>query len=155
MPREARLNPLVRSGPDIDGWREAQDRLITSMGVSVEFRTPSPKVYAPNVAVDPETGVPYDPTIVPVSGGEMATDLVVVSPVFRSVRPANPTDPIFQNAAGVMRDENAALIIREMDYPIVQFATEFTLFEIDYKLTEIIADGLVGRDRYVAFGEAL
>lgn len=153
MPRQARLNPLVRSGPDVDGWRDAHERLIQALGVSVEFRTPTPSVYASNVAVDPETGVPYDPTVVPVSGGAMTTALVMVGPVFRPLKPT-PQDMIFQTTGGIRRNEDVALLVREVDYVTIQDATEFTLFNIDYKLTDIIEDGLVGRDRYIAYGEA-
>lgn len=152
MPRTARLNPLVRSGPDIDGWRDAHERLIDALGVSIEFRVPTPRVWASNVPVDPETGEPYDPTAVPVSGGEMTPVLITSGPVFRAIK---PEDPIFQTVAGVRRGEDVAVIVKEVDEPRIRDATEFTLFNIDYRVTEIIEDGLVSRDRFIAYGEAL
>lgn len=151
----ARVNPL-RSGPviDLDGWRDAHARLNTALGVQVEFRVPTPKVYAANVAVDPETGEPYDPTAVPIPGGPPTAVIITVGPVFRPIRAVHPTDASVTSEAGLRREEDVALLIEEKDYPSVKDATEFTLFDIDYKLTEIIEDGLVARDRYIAYGEA-
>lgn len=137
--------------PDIAGWKESQDRLIDALGVVVEFRVPLPSQWGPTVAINEETGEPYDPTVVPVSGGNFTTLTLKVGPVFQAVL---AQDPLFQTKAGVRRSEDVALILALADGPLVAGATEFTLFDIDYRLTEMIADGLVNMDRYVVYGEA-
>jgi hypothetical protein len=144
----------IPNGPDLDGWREAQARLRTALGQNVTFKIPLPKVWDPDVQLDPETGEPYDPTVVPTSGGGFAEIEKRVSVVFRPIHP-NVEDPVLDEPAGVMHRESVALMADPADYPDIEDAARFTLQGNEYRVTSIDADGLVETDRYVIFGEAM
>lgn len=54
--------------PDIEGFREAQARLVNLLGTDVTFFfAASAYVYASGTAIDPQTGMALDPSIGPVS----------------------------------------------------------------------------------------
>lgn len=144
----------MNDSPDITGFREAQDLLRRELGTDVTFKLPVAPVYAAGVKIDPQTGRPYDPLIQPESGGGHTTVVVRASPVFRPIR-VNVEDPIGGDThGGLHRQESVALDIDDGDFPKVQDAVEFSLYGIDYKITDAIGQGLTDVDRNIIFGEA-
>lgn len=141
----------LQNAPSIAGWRDAMERLNQALGQLVTFKIPEARVWPAGTVVDPETGEPYDPTVVPESGGGVTAVTITATPVFKAIQ---PEDPIFQGVGGVRRGSDAAVIVMDYDYVSIVGATEFTLFDVDYRLTELVADGLVDIDRYIAYGEA-
>jgi hypothetical protein len=74
--------------PDIAGWADAQDRLRQKLGTVVVFLIPptlTPEDYPADTSFDPETGLPFDPTIEHTSGEEPERVEVVASVVHRPI----------------------------------------------------------------------
>lgn len=140
--------------PDIAGFVDAQERLRESLGNDVTFKIPQEKVWPDGVQLDPETGEPYDPTVVPVSGADFDEVERKVTVVFRPIHP-NVEDPVDDQPAGVMHRESAALIASPAVYADIEDAAFFVLNGMEYRVTSIDPDGIVGIDRYIVFGEAV
>jgi hypothetical protein len=140
----------MRPVPDIAGFREAQDELIQRLGQDVTFHIPGAVTYPPGTPLDRETGRPHDPTIKPVS--EPVVDEVVRCSVV--YRPIAGEDDVEANIGGVRRTTSMALAMRVPDFARVEDATEATVNGRDYKVTEIVPDGLTEVQRYIAFLEA-
>lgn len=139
------------AAPDIAGFKAAQDRLREVLGRAVLFHLPVPPQYAPDVQLDPETGEPYDPTVVPISGGG-TTDVAITAGVVTTVIEASDEADIKLGPAGVRSGESVALIIAPADKASVEDATAFSLDGIRYAITDLRFDG--SSDRWVCFGEA-
>jgi hypothetical protein len=105
------------------------------------------------VQLDPESGEPYDPTVVPTSGGGDTEIEKICVVVFRPIH-VNVEDPIFTGPSGLRRGESVALILDPGDFPDVEHATVAEFNSVEYRVTEIIPDGLVDTDRYIVFLEA-
>lgn len=143
----------VSGGPDLDGWKDAQNRLIDALGNDVEFHVPNAPTYAAGVQLDPESGEPYDPLVVPTSGGDYEVVLVHCIVVFKTIR-FNFKDPIFDTPSGLRRGEDVAFLVKPQDMPDIENANEIVLNDLTYKITEVLPDGLVDTDRFIIFGEA-
>lgn len=145
----------ITDGPDIAGFQDAQERIRLALGQNVDFQIPIAPVYPDGTQLDPETGEPYDPTVDPTSGGgnTIVTKKVVVcyAPIQGSKVPNEKGREGWQ---GVARGESCALLASVDDFPDIEPATGFVLNEVEYQITEIIEDGLVGMERAVVFGEA-
>lgn len=145
----------MAGGPDIAGFKEAQDRLRTELGTDVMFDIPVPPVWPPGTQLDRETGEPYDPTVVPESGGGTTQVTVRALPVFRPIRTAGE-DFVEAGPGGITRDRAAALDLADEDYAQVENATHFTLSGMRFRVTEAIPDGIeAAPDRHIIYGEAL
>ena len=146
---------LLKNGPDMDGWRDAQNRLRVALGQDITFKVPIPAVYAAGVQLDPENGRPYDPTIKPESGGGTTDVIVRVSVVSRPIRAARPEDDVDSgSAAGPMLTPPILLLVGVTDSPTIQDAVSFVYDGRNFAITDIIADGLTRVDRYIVYGEA-
>lgn len=142
------------STPDITGFFAAQDRLRELTGVDATFRVPTPKVWPAGTQLDRETGEPYDPTVVPVSGGE-PTEVVVRCSILTQLVSSNLTNATEATQAGVFRGESVALGLAEERHAEVKDATEVVVAGVEYRVTEIVPDPAFNNvQRYVAFGEA-
>lgn len=137
--------------PDIAGFRVAQDRLRQVLGRAVTFHVPEAPVYDPDVQLDPETGRPYDPTVVPTSGGGEADVTITVGIVTTVIESSDEAD-IEAGPSGVRSSESAALIIAPADKPDIAGAGAFTLDGMRYAVIDLRFDG--SSDRWVCFGEA-
>lgn len=98
---------------DIAGFKDAQVRLREQFGHDVPFYFASASTWPPGTPMDPETGLPYDPTILPVASGRASAVVSDVSVVHRplglSRRGVAGEDQ--QTAVGVFEDTESALII--------------------------------------------
>lgn len=147
------LDPTQEELPNLDGFREAQDRLRRVMGTDVIFRVPVDPVWPAGTRLDPQTQRPYDPTVQPQSGGGYTTVTKRVMVVFRPIR-TNVEDPLGDDERGGLRHgESIALGIGEDDHPDVQGATRATVRGVEYKITSMIPDTSPD-PRYIAFLEA-
>lgn len=140
--------------PDIAGWLDAQDRMRVSTGQDVTFKLRNPPVYAAGVQLDPESGQPFDPTIDPISGGDLTDVVKRVGVIFRPVR-GNVKDDESDEAGGAFLSSNVALDVAVADHAAIQDAVQFVLNGRDYRITDILPDGLTQVDRYLAFGQVL
>jgi hypothetical protein len=143
---------MTDTTPDIAGFLDAQRRLISATGSDVAFIMVAPKTYAADVALDPETGEPYDPTVVPTSGGDETRLTITAGVVLNAVQ---PNDPVLATPSGERRTEDCALLVPSDLHLLVDDAVAFELNGIRYKLTEWLPDSLASQqDRWIAYGEA-
>lgn len=143
------------NGPDIAGFRDAQDRLIDMLGQDVTFRLRRTPQYPPGTRLNDETGRPYDPTVKPVAGTDGFDEEVVrCSVVYRPIV-RTPEAPHETTWAGVRGTERMAVTFKAVDYVRVREADVAVVNGIDYRVTEMVPDGLTEVQRYVAFLEAL
>jgi hypothetical protein len=142
--------PPPPNAPDLVQFKDAQMRLNQALGQLVTFLVPNEPVWPPGTVLDPETNLPYDPTVVPTSDGEQEPIEIRVVIVYR---PIQTGDDVTETASGVRMDETIALIIQEADYADVSAATQFILDDVTYRISEFAADNHFN-GRYIAFGEA-
>lgn len=138
--------------PDIAGFMAAQDRMRQVFGRDIAFDVPIAATYPPDTQLD-ENGEPYDPTVVPDSGGGTAPSVIHVG-VVRQALPSDEEDEVSRGASGVRGNDRAVLIVAPPDYPTIQSAIGFTLDGIAYTITDTTQDGIIGGERYLVFGEA-
>lgn len=84
-----------------------QDKLIEEMGEPVAFMLPQTPVYAAGVPIDPETNTPFDPTILPESGG--GYDSVLLQAI--KTHSALTADQTEESEAGLRRDESPIFVV--------------------------------------------
>jgi hypothetical protein len=156
MPQAIIPDPTsIPNGPDIDGWREAQNRLRIALGKDVTFEVPETPVWPDGTQLDRETGLPFDPTIEPVSGGGYTEVTIKVMPVTHPIRPREADNVSPNEAAGLLYEGNMILLTAEADFPLIEGATRFVLDGRRFGITDIMPDGLTRVDRYLVYGEAL
>lgn len=144
-------DPLV---PDIAGFRDAQERLIDKLGQNVDFKLRRAPQYPPGTPLDRETGRPHDPTIKPLAGTD-GFDIVTVrcAIVYKPIH-VNVEDPTQTGWGGIRRGESMAVTMKVADYPAVEEADEAQVYGLNFRVTEIVPDGLTEVQRYIAFLEA-
>lgn len=125
--------------PDVAGFIAAQERLIDQLGTDVTFHVKAPNVYDVAVQLDPQTQEPYDPTTVPISGGEEADTQLRVGLV-RRLLDSGADDDVEDRAGGVMRSGRAALAVKVGDFPTIEAASEVTVAGERYRVTDQAAE---------------
>lgn len=128
--------------PNISGFIEAQDSLIDQLGDDVIITKYDPKVYDPSVSLN-EDGSPFDPTAVPISGGDPHTSVVRVATLKRLLA-RGAADSVEDNPGGVMRDGHAAIALKIVDAAELDGAELVTMSGLDYRVTDVIPDSIVG-----------
>lgn len=154
MPRGVIPNLGTRPGfaPDIQGFKDAQERLTSAVGEKVRFLVPVARVYAPGVQLDPETGEPYDPLIQPVQGG--GYDEVEVTVTIARQMPVGTDDNVTEGPGGVRDDDSPAFLVMERDYPAIQNASRVRWQGAEYTITKMQPSGLTQTMRYIVYTEA-
>lgn len=135
--------------PDLAGFREAQDRLIDLAGTPCDFHTPGVLTWPADVAIDPETGDPYDPTAVP-DAPEAPTVVTKKCSVISGVPRVTTDRSDTFNPFGWVNDTRIALKLPAADYPDVKDATTVTVYGVDYAIHEWREVGLDIIDSYYA-----
>jgi hypothetical protein len=139
--------------PDIAGFRAAMDDARAAFGEPVDFHLPTPPVWPAGTPMDEDTGMPFDPTIEPESGGGFTTTTKNVLVIYHAIGPGLSA-PQASEPAGVMKGESVVLDVSVPDYPDVENATEATVSGTRYAITDRQDDGILGRDRVLIFCEA-
>lgn len=136
--------------PDLDGFRDAQVRLIEATAESVTFFTPEPTIYPEDTELDPQSGEPFDPTIEPLSSGwaSAAVPCNVVTKPIEGLE-GERTETQFGN----LRENEIAAFFRLMYLPMASGATEAEHLGVRYTINDLKPDGLQQRERYIAFME--
>lgn len=126
---------------DLAGFRDAQVLLRAKLGRDVPFFTPSATTYPPGTALDPESGQPYDPTILPTASGfaSAAVRATVVMPGATPIR-----DDVVMNALGEIEVGEAALVVgaEEYDTNNLEAATKVELYGEEYEITQQNLDSI-------------
>lgn len=133
--------------PDVDGFRDAQNKLVEALGEDVSFIILEDKVYAPGVPLDPETGEPFDPIIEPISGGGETAIVLRVVPVEGGLRPNDETQV---QPLGLVDTTEPSFIVLSGDYPLIEDAVYVDHDGERYHITDIKNDD----DRYIVYTEA-
>lgn len=143
--------------PDIAGFEAAQVRLREQFGQDVPFYFASAAVWPPGTQLDPETGNPYDPTVLPVASGMGSALVPNVSVVHRPLglsRRGIAGEEV-TTAVGRFQEGEAALIIGVDDFLDNNLAeADFChVHEDEWEITSFTADSLGTNDpqRYVLY----
>jgi hypothetical protein len=135
---------------DTAGFREAQGRLRTMLGVDAVFTVPPGEpVWPAGTELDPETGRPYDPFLEPESVEEAVE--VTVRATFAS-RPLADADPA-ATPIGSIDTGSAALILAASDYPPVVNARRVMVGPETYSIQLARHDQIAGYDRMILYIE--
>lgn len=130
---------------DLAGFRDAQVRLRQQFGEPVPFFTPQPATYASGVVMDPESGVPMDPTIPALSSGfasAVVTASVVARPLGLSRRGVEYD--VAQTAFGNLEEGTIVLIVGydEWEAANLDAATEVEVHDERYEIEQTEQDQL-------------
>lgn len=143
--------------PDIEGFVNAQVRLREQFGQDVPFYFGSASVWPPGTPLDPETGNPYDPTILPVSSGAPSAMVPNVSVVHRPMglsRRGIAGEEV-TTAVGRFEEGEAALIVGPADFDTYSLdeAKWVEVHEEEWEITSFDADALGSNDtqRYILY----
>lgn len=148
------MSPTSSGDPDLGGLVAAQRRLRNKLGRVVKFYTPTDAVYDPSLdpgVFDPDTGVPYDPTIQPISSGFVVASTrasVAFAPLATLRR-----DELQEQPEGIRSRLNKDLILDVNDSWVASAAT---MFELDGDFWAIVNrqfDGIGGKQRYIVYGQ--
>jgi hypothetical protein len=136
---------MERPTPDLTGYREAQVALVAQLGSDVPFFTPSAVTWPAEAILDPETGEPYDPTVVPTSSGFTSASVrcgIAVRPIGLSRR--GVADDEGWTALGKFEDGEGVLLVPIADFEDndLDEATEAEIYNERYEVTQTDEDGL-------------
>lgn len=129
--------------PDLDGFRDASVRLRAAMGRPLWYLTPTPTTWPEGTALDPESGQPYDPTIVPLASGfsSASAQTLVVLP--------GATDRVAKEveaAIGRIEVGDAALVLAAKDWDALDLedATGVVIYDDTWELADARFDSVGG-----------
>lgn len=131
-----------------DGFQDAQRRLRAETGIDATFHTPQVTIWPTGTKIDPETQAPYDPVIQPASGSGTIDVTVKVGKAVGSLND-DEDSPI-----GIMSDAEGVLMVDIDDVPEVGSATEVTISNVRYKITQKRPRGLTRAMEWLFFVEA-
>jgi hypothetical protein len=143
----------VSPSPSIERFAERQGFLVENLGTVVTFFTPADPedvAWPSGTALDPNTNLPYDPTVEPASGGSGATSAAIT--VGRAV--GGEADEGEGQAVGIMPDTRGLLVVEPDDYPQVASATTCEIHGEMYKVTRRRRRGLPGAEQHLLYVEA-
>lgn len=145
--------PTLAGDPDLTGFQEAQRRLREKLGRVVMFYTPTPTVWPalPTASFDPETGVPYDPTIKPLASGYVVAS-ARASTIFAPLKTVRRDDEQ-ADALGVRSRLNKDLILDIADAWVASAAVMYELDGEFWQIVNVKTDGLGSATRLIVFGE--
>lgn len=132
--------------PDMAGYRDAQERLVAGLGSTVSFNFADNLSFASGVYIDPELGVPLDPTITPSASSPASASISVKATVIRK-SPSNANDG---DAAipSIIPVGHAWLRIPDGTYDVQIFnATTVSIGNETFRIERFIEDGLDQIDR--------
>lgn len=140
--------------PDIEGFKEAQARLVSYLGNTVLFEFPVTYAYASGVYIDPESGVALDPTVSPTTTVQ-ASAISVQATKVNSI-PAIEEDGTSQRA-GIIPQGKVWIRIPEGTYPSgILAAATFSVHDQRYIIERFSYDGIASAaDRLYVMGELL
>ena len=132
------------------GFAEAMERKRQKLGREVDFIIPATQSYAPDVALDPETGTPYDPFAAATEDAP-AQEVSVLTTVARAVLGGSNEDDAAATPLGIIGSDRAALILPEAEYAAVAQATHVRMFTELYSITDWRPDGQGDRLRWIVY----
>lgn len=129
--------------PNLEGFRDAQARLIKKMADSIVLLTPIEGTWPDGTKLDPETSKPLDPWV-RATGSGFASATVVASVAFRplATNKAGINSVDGEGALGIKGTQNAAVILMESVYQEVDGpdATEVEYANRRYRIEDRVYD---------------
>lgn len=127
---------LAPNVTDIAGFVSAQDEMRSSLGVAVNFGVPQTPQWPTGVAINPDTGFPYDATAVQSNAEYLFTEVTCLIIEKRGV-PLRPQGSQFNGPSGVRDGIDVVLDVGTADYETtVADATYFTVAGLNYMVEE-------------------
>lgn len=126
------------------------------MGATVVFLVPAELDegdYPAGTSFDPQTNMPFDPTVEPTAPAPPTEVEVVASVVHRPID-TDVRDNTVNEAIGLINSANTALIISIEDRARVEGATAVRIWDEEYVITEFRPDGLNVVDRFIVYTES-
>lgn len=137
---------------DVQDFIEAQDELRSSLGVAVEFGVPTVPQWPAGTKVNPDTGEPYDATVVQ-ANEEFEWTPVVALVIEREGTPGRARPDAVYSEAGLRQDMDIVLDCATADYDIISQASTFRALGKDYQAEGVRPYEIAGTTyRYLVFG---
>lgn len=142
--------------PNLAGFKDAQVRLIDELGAEAMFYIPASGAasasFPSGTSVDPESGHPFDPTIVASAAGASGTTAsAMVGVIQRPVGLRGLQDATRAQIAGAVDESEIVLKLLARDWPRVQDATRVTVFDTMFNITQKTPDGIRDIEAYFIF----
>lgn len=143
--------------PDLAGFRAAMERLNEEFGALAVFRIPPDPAdveWPEDAGIDPETGLPFDPTVEPVDD---SGDVDEVTARVEVVHRTSQGDQTTLGALGWVEEASLALILLPATKAAVEGATEVVVFNERQRILSFRPDGIQPDvvDRWIVFCEGL
>lgn len=139
---------MSRPVPDLPGYADAQAALRQRFGERVDFLHAASVTFPPGTAIDPETQMPYDPTVEPASSAvPTASAWCTIATKPSKVVPVTPGPIGFVESDDVMvaTDLAASAVVSGAEHMVVR--------DERYLITAMKPDGIAGRQRWLTFGK--
>lgn len=138
----------MSDAPDLAGFADAQERLRNAFGEECQFLQKASVTFGVDVAIDPETNLPFDPFEAPSSSGQAsASGLCTVAFRARGLDNKDEASP-----AGWMAGAHVLLISSSGLLPMVSGAVTVEVRDARYKVISMKLDGIGGVQRLVTYG---
>lgn len=141
--------------PNIDGFKDAMQRLRTVTGSVVTFLVKQTPTWPPGTEIDPMTNRPYDPSVQPLSGGGYDEVQKTCGVIFKDASRLRPGADTRFEPAGEFSGMDAILDLDSADYADVQDASRVRVFDLTFKIEEWKPGGLTSLDRYLVYLQEL
>lgn len=144
--------------PDLAGFREAMAVLNEKFGALATFRIPPDPEdveWPDDAGIDPETGMPFDPTVEAVGDSDAVGEVTArVEVVHRTTSQGAQTT---LGALGWVEEASLALILLPATKEVVEGATEVVVFNERQRILSFRPDGIQPDvvDRWIVFCEGL
>lgn len=140
---------------DVEAFIAAQDQLRAELGSEAQFGVPTTPQWPPGTAINPDTDMPYDATLVPVND-EYQTVAVTVLVIEKKGSPlrAQPDPTNVQSASGLREGMDIILDVAAADYvATVAGATMFAVMGQNFSIVERKPFTIAGRTyRWLVYG---
>jgi len=135
--------------PDLSGFADAQQRLVEGLGTSVTFRFVDVNTYASGVYIDPQTGLPLDPTVTASASSPASASIILKATVIRRT-PQLTSDGLNDGdagVAGIIPAGKAWLRIPAGHDPNILFAKYVDIGDESFLIERFVYDGIGLIDR--------
>lgn len=145
---------LTIPAAEIAAFRSTQDQLRQQAGTVAMFGVPTTPQWPAGTKINPDTGAPYDATVVPENAAYEQTPVTVLV-IEKQGSPLRPqADPSF-TPSGLREGMDIILDVAVADYEAtVANASMFTVLGADYNIVEAKPFSLGGQTyRYLVYGQ--
>lgn len=121
--------------PDVTGYVASAQRLREQLGTLATFEIPVNPVWPEGTKINPDTELPFDPTIKPTSG-EFTTVEKMVLIILKQGSPLRPQSDTYWEQVGEMSGMDIIVDMAPADWATVELASEMVVNGLTYKIQE-------------------